>query len=640
MTKDRNFKRVVRARMAESGERYTAAKQALERIPTGHRRRDDASYADPFRQAISLGHHWAGAEHFLLALLVDDGVGRRALEQCGLTYATTAAAVASYAETHQPPIPPSGSPAGGVSSAPSYHLVEGHAAGLALGAGLLSHDSGHLLAALLWPDDGPVDYVLRELGTSRAVALAAAIEHGARLGRMTTLPRPAPNSFLEPAERQARRLGHSVIAVDHAVLAVLDGHPDGLAATVMTGCGVDPSRWPARYTTRGDNPNPSPRTSEALAAAEGLAVAHGEPVGSAHLIVSLLWLDVSGAFARALRDQGVDPPAVAGALRSAGVALPRRSLPDTGASWPPPGERLYFDRRQLDAVVGALDAELRPGSFIWHETYGITWVAAPAGTGLRQILDGTLGPWRSIVFEVIDLAREIALDLGHPYLGPDEVLLALVHPDCGGRSREVLEWLGLEFGDVRQAFVDSMGDPYGRSGREPVLDPFGLFQSFDELEFGGQAPDAEHVLLALTEQWGTRPLLALLDERGLGAGAVRAVTEAAIAGQDLDATGIARPDLGPWPRHDCPANLDLALSPLGHDPWRRRPWGSVLFAPDGGAVRQRLGEAPPSQFRIDRDGYPVLLTDGRAVGVAFDPRGAEDARPEGRSRRRTDRGPA
>lgn len=90
----------------------------------------------------------------------------------------------------------------------------------------------------------------------------------------------------------------------------------------------------------------------------------------------------------------------------------------------------------------------------------------------------------------------------------------------------------------------------------------------------------------------------------------------------IDATeGTALPApperLEPTPAAPNPMDaLDLAPNPLGHDPRRRLPWGSRGFGVplDRPPKKGMLGR----QYFIDRDGYPVLTTDGRPVHVVVD----------------------
>ena len=58
------------------------------------------------------------------------------------------------------------------------------------------------------------------------------------------------------------------------------------------------------------------------------------------------------------------------------------------------------------------------------------------------------------------------------------------------------------------------------------------------------------------------------------------------------------------------------LEPAGHDPRRRRPWGSAVFEIPG-----RPWSPANGQYTIDRDGYPVLTSDGRPVGHLEDEAG-------------------
>ena len=62
--------------------------------------------------------------------------------------------------------------------------------------------------------------------------------------------------------------------------------------------------------------------------------------------------------------------------------------------------------------------------------------------------------------------------------------------------------------------------------------------------------------------------------------------------------------------------LEQAPNPLGHDPRRRRPWGSRGFGVplDRPPKKGMLGR----QYFIDRDGYPVLTTDGQPVHIVVD----------------------
>ena len=82
-----------------------------------------------------------------------------------------------------------------------------------------------------------------------------------------------------------------------------------------------------------------------------------------------------------------------------------------------------------------------------------------------------------------------------------------------------------------------------------------------------------------------------------------------------------------WPRVDA-AGLQLAPTPEGRDPRRRRPWGSAVFVgADGRTFRQGIALR---QYFIDRDGNPVLTADGRPVHMLVNEHGAQVRDAEGR----------
>jgi hypothetical protein len=85
--------------------------------------------------------------------------------------------------------------------------------------------------------------------------------------------------------------------------------------------------------------------------------------------------------------------------------------------------------------------------------------------------------------------------------------------------------------------------------------------------------------------------------------------------------------MGP-PLWDPASGLELAPTPDGKDPRRRRPWGSAVFA-DAEGQTFRLGLAL-RQYFIDRDGNPVLTVDGRPVHLLVDERGQQVLDGEGR----------
>ena len=64
-----------------------------------------------------------------------------------------------------------------------------------------------------------------------------------------------------------------------------------------------------------------------------------------------------------------------------------------------------------------------------------------------------------------------------------------------------------------------------------------------------------------------------------------------------------------------PVWLDLATNPLDHDPWVRRPWGSVFAVTRDG--RHLEADGKYWFFFFDADGYFVRAADGRPVGYRW-----------------------
>ncbi len=86
----------------------------------------------------------------------------------------------------------------------------------------------------------------------------------------------------------------------------------------------------------------------------------------------------------------------------------------------------------------------------------------------------------------------------------------------------------------------------------------------------------------------------------------------------------------PAPEPHPAAELDLAPNPAGKDPRRRMPWGSIAFqVPQG---RPHRAGMLARQYFIDRDGYPVLTTDGQPVHLVVDEDGMPVLDARGRHR--------
>jgi predicted DNA-binding transcriptional regulator AlpA len=272
------------------------------------------------------------------------------------------------------------------------------------------------------------------------------------------------------------------------------------------------------------------------------------------------------------------------------------------------------------------------GGRAWPRAGVLTWAAAhpstdPVFTGPEVPPDGK---WPPQVRRVIWFAMEEASALNHPWDDLDHLVLGMLHADCPGAARAVLQSFGVRVDTLRQAFVDSLGDPFDTEPTGAVVAPATQLvlerANLEAARLADAEVTSEHVLLALTSRWGGGFATGWLARCGITPDAVRRrvadVTE-----------GVAVPEpapLGePVPREPvATGGLELAPNPLGKDPLRRRPWGSVAFQ----VSQRRPARAGmlARQYFLDRDGYPVFTTDGRPVHIVVDEDGVPVLDPEGR----------
>ncbi|HUP68376.1 MAG TPA: Clp protease N-terminal domain-containing protein [Acidimicrobiales bacterium] len=215
-------------------------------------------------------------------------------------------------------------------------------------------------------------------------------------------------------------------------------------------------------------------------------------------------------------------------------------------------------QRVAQLVTSTLDfplpeVELSAGR-IWAREAIERWAAyhAERGPRARGITVPAAGQWPPAVQTVADIASQQASDLNHHWLGIDHVLLALLHPDCPGLARAVLESFGLTLEDCRAALAASMGDPFEPHNRGLTVAPATqlLFDAakLKAVELHDEEVASEHVLLALTEKWQSRPMTAMLAGRRVEAAEVRHRTLAMSEAVDgAGAGGWSVPELGPWP---------------------------------------------------------------------------------------------
>lgn len=401
MTKDKDFKRIVRVRMARTGERYAQARQQVAepaQSPPGGL--SDFGHA-ALDKAHSLGHHWAGEEHVLLALLegFPESLANQALSAVGVTHDTALAALAAHLEAVGPPVEPTED--GWCASAPTWQVVVGRSHGLAMGFGQPTPQPEHGLLALLWQVGGTVDALMEAMGTSRAAVFDAL----AHLG-VSVPVRPQHEAVVNPllalGEREATAMGDTGVFGSHVVLALLRGEPDDLAQQALHACGLGHEAYRSRFSATTENswppprkkavPHPmlpSPATRQLLARAEGLAAAERQVTPrSHHGLLAFLW-EPHGKAIIELELHGTSASEVASSLRARGVSVPPLPFPHPDRE--PWGERIPVPLDRLMDVADRLGEELPLGTWGINQHDGKGWVIARASIDLRPIVQRALG---------------------------------------------------------------------------------------------------------------------------------------------------------------------------------------------------------------------------------------------------------
>lgn len=223
------------------------------------------------------------------------------------------------------------------------------------------------------------------------------------------------------------------------------------------------------------------------------------------------------------------------------------------------------------------------------------------------------------IWAVMNRAAHEANQLNHPWIGDDHLVLGMLHPECPGAARTVLESFGIRPEPFRQAFIAGMGDPWDTKPTHTTLS--------HATHLVLERANLEAARLADAEVTSEHVLLALIGRGHFPTGWVAAagITAAAVRQRLVDATeGVALPEppaqLEPPPSPPLPPSswetLPLAPNPLGHHPRRRRPWGSRGFGVPLDRPPRQGGWA--GQYFIDRDGYPVLTIDGLPVHIVVD----------------------
>ncbi len=430
-----------------------------------------------------------------------------------------------------------------------------------LNYGWIGHE--HLLVALLAPEcPGAARAVLQRAGLSTEVLRAAIID---RLGEPDShwggSVRPATQYMLQRALLKAVELRDEQVGSEHVLLALLEAPPD---------CGT--LAW---LRTAIDAPT--------LAASVLAATDAGQRDAGV----------IDGAVAVSAEVHAADVARVLGVARGRVVELA------AGASDFPPSQLTLAGHR------------------VWSRPEIEGWAAVhpDCGRDSRRFDPPPPGSPGSALGGILKLAKAQATAMNHIAVLDEHLLLALLDPSCAGDACAVLESFGVTLSEARGRYIDSMGDPFDAHDRDLVVPP-ATHETLEHatctaIELEDDDAGAEHLLLALMREWErfagwlAEISVVTLHER------LMAKTDGMLPAQQP----TPRPVVGGVapvrvPRREL---LELAASPAGHDPRRRRPWGSRVFEIPG-----RPWSPANGQYCVDRDGYAVLTHDGKPVHTLVD----------------------
>jgi ATP-dependent Clp protease ATP-binding subunit ClpC len=241
MSRDKDFKRLVRRRMRKTGESYTAARAHLVRVKARARRTSATPsggsamqpfeyFTEPAKQALTTAQGEAeiarsgyiGTDHLLVALSANpDSVAGRLLTGLGIQDASIRAALDRMPPEQEPqPDAPLG-PTEVAKRAIEFAFTEARRSG---GSGAVG--TGQLLVGIAIEGSGAGARALSELGVTQERVRAAAA--GLAQEPSETVPvRPLPqsrefNEVLSTAQRIAREEQAQVLEPDHLVRALAE----------------------------------------------------------------------------------------------------------------------------------------------------------------------------------------------------------------------------------------------------------------------------------------------------------------------------------------------------------------------------------------------------------------------------------
>lgn len=472
----------------------------------------------------------------------------------------------------------------------------------------------------------------------QVVAWAAAHPHRGPAWRrpVTSCDGPQMRDIWRLLGRANAELCYDWIGEEHLLLALLDDRCPGMAPAVLGSMGLNAAAVRDEIADRHGEPRTSdggaslrPTTGYVLQRARLKAVAlRDECVSSEHVLLALLEAPPDSPALALLSSTGIDPRSLTERIVEATDDAPIDA--DAGTAAPPAvcdevhaadvARVLGVGRGQvveLATAAGFPAARATAGGHrIWSRAQIERWATVNADLCQARSTNAPPPgmPGRDLE-PIVDIAIAEARALHHRAVTVEHLLLALMHPQCPGCVRVVLEACGVSLDDARRRYVEALGDPFEPPVSGDVVLPPETHATLEHAaliaaDLEDQPGGAEHLLLALMSRW---PRVSY---------ALAPVSVAAVHGHLMAHTNGLLPASCPAPPHPCaPVSpkrvarqpLELLDSPAGHGPRRRKPWGSGVFEIPGKPWTPANG-----QYFVDRDGYPVLTRDGRPIHTLYD----------------------
>lgn len=350
------------------------------------------------RVASTLGHHWLGAEHVLLALSAGEGSDRAAiaLARVGVTYERGVAALLRRVAIEGAPAPRQCS---GILSIDSYHTVEAAATAVTFANGRHEARSEDVLLGLLAASGVPlVNALIDDMGAdpqklSRALSVGGAL--------INPFLNSQENAIVREAAVEALGRGSERIDTWHVMLALLAGKPDAFAKRALASRGVTYSgyaRWFDEYRSTWRPPAPPPDYSMTIAAptpntrmllgrALGFAHSLGDGVvRSEHGLLARLW-DATGSTVVELGQLGTSSEQVLDTLVLMGASTPSMPLPRPDLT---PWTSINVPQQRLEEVIASLARDFPAGGWGFNSHQGQAWVTARDGIKLGRCISALL----------------------------------------------------------------------------------------------------------------------------------------------------------------------------------------------------------------------------------------------------------